>query len=74
MLDTERLAPILPDARNVQRAVNRLRSGSLSPYRPEELMYGIVRQYSGASALIDALERQQAAAAELLRAAPGFVA
>ena len=37
-------------------------------------MYGIVRQYSGAAAIIDAIQKKNAEAAELLRAAPGFVA
>ena len=37
-------------------------------------MYGILRQYSGASALIDALQRKNDEAADLLRGAPGFVA
>ena len=37
-------------------------------------MYGVVRQYTGASSLMDAMHKDQAKVAETLRAAPGFVA
>jgi hypothetical protein len=37
-------------------------------------VYAIIRQYQGASALIDAIERKSDEAAGLMRAAPGFVA
>lgn len=37
-------------------------------------MYVVVRKYSGAGALADAMERSQPAIEELLRGVPGFVA
>jgi predicted transcriptional regulator len=37
-------------------------------------MYGTIRQYTGASELVEKLHSDQANVAELLRAAPGFVA
>ena len=37
-------------------------------------MYAVVRRYSGAAALADAMARSQPAIEELLRGVPGFVA